>query len=333
MFKQRAWGGRALASFIADSSAATVRTSTSTPIGEAWVLSDLPGSDGSLILGGPFAKQPLRHVLVCATTRPAILGRTSPHSDGSFPLLIKFLDAAENLSVQTHPSPKAGSSPGADPKHELWLVLQAAPNARVFRGIRGGVGKEEVARRARDGSLLDVMDSFAVRRGDAIWLPSGVVHALGAGLVVAEVQTPSDTTYRLWDWNRNDPKRPLHIDQACDAMDERANSEPFAVRHVDLDAKVAPSEVRLEPLHSSTQFDLEVMFAGSSASWEVASRGVPQAWTILEGAVRLTGVDREITRGASCVIPAVHGTLRASASGAGAGATILVATTPVRQGR
>ena len=294
------------------------------PIGEAWILSDLAGTDRTRVDGGAFAGSALRDLIANPEVRSSLMGRTAPESDGSFPLLIKLLDARENLSVQTHPRDSAGSPASAAAKHELWVVLRAEKGARIYRGFRDEVTKDEIARRARDGSLLDALVSHEVRRGDVIWLPSGVVHALGAGLVVAEIQTPSDTTYRLWDWNRNDPARALHIEQAVEAAAVGSAQELREIRHVEFDARPAPGEVRVEPLHRASRFDVDVIMAGADASWEIGDRGVPVAWTVLDGGVMLTAFDSEIRRGSACVIPAVHGTLRASASGTGA--SILVAT-------
>ena len=319
LFKQRSWGGGSLLGLLGlpDSAA-------DDPIGEAWILSDLKGTDRTRVDGGAFEGSALRDLIANPDVRSSLMGRATSAPDGSFPLLIKFLDARENLSVQTHPRDRVGTQEIATAKHELWVVLRAEKGARVYRGFRGEVTKDEIARRARDGSLLDVLVSHEVHRGDAIWLPSGTVHALGAGLVVAEIQTPSDTTYRLWDWNRNDPARPLHIEQAVEAAAVGPAQELREIRHVEFDARPASGAVRVEALHSASHFDVDVITAGANASWEIADRGVPVAWTVLDGGVTLTAFDSEIRRGSACVIPAVHGTLRASASGTGA--SILVAT-------
>jgi hypothetical protein len=98
------------------------------------------------------------------------------------------------------------------------VVLDAEPGARVFRGFAGGVTREDFERALDAGTVIDLLQAIDVRRGDCIYLPSGICHALGAGVVVAEVQTPSDTTFRVWDWNRHDPSRPLHLDDARECL-------------------------------------------------------------------------------------------------------------------
>ncbi len=135
-----------------------------------------------------------------------------------FPLLIKFLDASENLSVQVHPSPEyAASRAGAFLKTECWYIIDAEPGAVIYKGLRPEVTREEFSRLARSGAaggraLVDAMVALPAVPGECHNLPSGTVHALGAGVLVAEVQTPSDTTYRLYDWGRTG--RALHVEES-----------------------------------------------------------------------------------------------------------------------
>ena len=131
-----------------------------------------------------------------------------------FPLLIKFLDASENLSVQTHPSPVyAAANPGANLKTECWYIIDADPGALIYKGIRPAITRDAFAALARAGDpkLVDAMVALPAIPGECHNLPSGTVHALGAGVLVAEVQTPSDTTYRVYDWGRTG--RAMHIEQ------------------------------------------------------------------------------------------------------------------------
>ncbi len=214
ILKSRAWGGRRLARF-----GKPVPPAPAPPVGESWEIADLapPVEDGvSRVAGGPFDGASLRDLL--DAHRRAILG--SAHDvDGRFPLLVKFLDAAEHLSVQVHPTAAfAARHPGAHLKTEAWVVLEAAPGARIYRGIRAGVTPDRFRAAIAGGTAVDLLVSEEVRAGDCIPLVSGLCHALGAGVVVAEVQTPSDTTFRVYDWNRNDPARPLHVDQAMECI-------------------------------------------------------------------------------------------------------------------
>ena len=186
-------------------------------IGESWILADLPRSvlDGrSVVADGPLAGRTLHELL--ASTPEAILGAASPTATGGFPLLVKILDAGQNLSVQVHPTPRyVEDHPDAAVKTETWFVLDAGPDAVVYRGLRPGVDADSLHRAITSGAgILDLLVKIPVAAGDCIHIPSGTCHALGGGVRVVEIQTASDTTFRVWDWDRNDPARPLHLDAA-----------------------------------------------------------------------------------------------------------------------
>ncbi len=159
----------------------------------------------------------------------ALLGGVSATSNGEFPLLVKFLDAREHLSVQVHPSAGyAAAHPGAHLKTECWYVLEAeAVNGTppvIFTGLKPGVTREQVAAALSGGEgegIVPLLQSVEARVGDCHTLPSGTLHALGAGVLVAEVQTPSDTTYRVYDWTREygRAKRAMHVTEAMACID------------------------------------------------------------------------------------------------------------------
>lgn len=181
-------------------------------IGESWELASLPGDD-SRVRGGPLAGQTLAELV--ERWGPGLVGGAAL-VEGRFPLLLKYLDAAENLSVQVHPRPGAG---GGAVKHESWYVIDADPGACVYIGLRPGVSPEDLRRAGDTPGVVELLQRRAARRGDCFYLPSGVLHALGAGTLVAEVQTPSDVTYRLYDWGRRDAQgraRELHVAQALE---------------------------------------------------------------------------------------------------------------------
>lgn len=213
ILKHRAWGGRSL-----ETLGKTLPDAE--PFGESWDLADLPSSieDGrSVVAEGAFVGVSL-HDLLLRSERD-ILGGVALAETKGFPLLVKFLDAADNLSLQVHPNDAyCAAHPGAFPKTEAWFVLHAEPGARIYRGVGHDVTPETFRAAMLNGSTLDLMHAIEVSAGDCVRLPSGICHALGAGVLVAELQTPSDTTFRVWDWNRNDPNRPLHIDQALETM-------------------------------------------------------------------------------------------------------------------
>lgn len=211
MLLPKVWGGDALRRF-----GKPVREGDS--IGESWEIADLAGGSES----GAGA-QPRRSVIDNGALRGQTLhdaiGRwgadllgDAPVPDG-FPLLVKYLDARQNLSVQVHPSPEyAAAHPGAHLKTECWYVVSAAPGALIYKGVRPGVTPSSFERHVAEGACQGDLLAVPAVAGDCHALPSGTVHALGAGVLVAEVQTPSDTTFRVYDWGREN--RQLHVSEA-----------------------------------------------------------------------------------------------------------------------
>ena len=207
------WGGRRLHGYGRHDDADAA-------IGESWDVADLPAGATpvpdhvSRVVGGPHDGRSLGELL--EADPDGLLGRCAPSADGRFPLLVKVLDAAEALSVQVHP-PRS-----LDPsrfKTESWVVLDADPGATLHLGVREGATLEAVRESIGTAGLLDLLREVPARPGDVIHVPAGTIHALGAGVVVAEVQTPSDTTHRLWDWpDQRDGGRELHVDAGFDSI-------------------------------------------------------------------------------------------------------------------
>jgi mannose-6-phosphate isomerase len=222
ILKEKVWGGRRLAEF-------GKKLPSGVRVGESWELADLPatspsggggGAARSIIVNGSLAGKSLHEAL--SLWGDAMLGGVQPTPEGNFPLLVKFLDAGQNLSVQVHPSPEyAAAHPDAHIKSETWYVLEAEPGAVIYKGVRPGTDREALAEAIRRGTVLDHVLTEPARTGDCHHLPSGTLHALGAGVLVAEVQSPSDTTFRLYDWaeeyGRSD--RQLHIDEGLENVD------------------------------------------------------------------------------------------------------------------
>ncbi len=214
----KVWGGRRLERF-------GKHLPPGKMIGESWEVADLAetsvsggggGAARSSIANGPLAGRTLHHAL--EEWKTDLLGSAAPTSDGSFPLLVKFLDARENLSVQVHPSPAyASAHPEAYLKTESWFVLDAAPGSVIYKGIKPGVTRESFAARIADGTVVSDLIAVPAVAGECHTLPSGTCHALGAGVLVAEVQTPSDTTFRVYDWGRTG--RELHVEQSLECID------------------------------------------------------------------------------------------------------------------
>lgn len=228
ILKPKVWGGDRLAHW-------NKAVAPGARIGESWEVADLASTsaDGaggeaarSVVAEGVYAGRTLSDLI--ASDPKSVLGA---RGGDAFPLLVKFLDARENLSVQVHPSPPyAAAHPGAHLKFESWYILEATPGAMLYIGVRAGISREHFEAHIRDGSVVDDLVAISARAGDCHHLPSGTVHALGAGVLVAEVQTPSDTTFRVFDWGRTD--RALHIEQAleCAAL---SPPEPGNLRRAD----------------------------------------------------------------------------------------------------
>jgi len=182
-------------------------------VAESWELADLPDWV-SVVQGGPLHGQRLDALL--RDHSDEIMGETALDDAGRFPLLVKLLDAHRMLSVQVHPDARAARAhPGGRPKTEAWFILHAEPEAEVLIGLRPGVDSTSLTRALANDRAREVLVPHTPRPGDVFLIEAGVVHALGAGVLLAEVQQPSDTTYRLFDWGRG---RPLHIERALDAI-------------------------------------------------------------------------------------------------------------------
>jgi len=213
LFKTRPWGGRRIESLYGKPLPPGVQ------IGESWEISDRPG-DESIVANGPLAGTSLRQLM--EQHGNAILGGAKAAAGSRFPLLCKILDARERLSLQVHPPGHLAAALGGEPKTEMWYIADAAPGAELFVGLRPGVTREVFETKIATGEVADCFHRIPVKRGDTMFLPSGRVHAIGAGLVIFEIQQNSDTTYRVFDWNRpglDGKLRELHVPQSLASID------------------------------------------------------------------------------------------------------------------
>jgi mannose-6-phosphate isomerase len=212
IFKERVWGGRNLERLYGKA------LPPGHPIGESWEITDRP-EGVSVVANGPLAGRTLRQLM--EEHGREILGAASPEG-GRFPLLIKILDATDTLSVQVHPPANVAARLGGEPKTEMWYIADATPEAALYAGLRQGVTREEFERRIGDGSVAESLHRLPVKKGDAMFLPSGRLHAIGAGNVIFEIQQNSDTTYRVFDWNRlglDGRPRDLHVQASLESID------------------------------------------------------------------------------------------------------------------
>lgn len=285
IFKERVWGGRALERLYQKP------LPPGLVIGESWEISDRPG-DVSVIANGPLAGRDLHWLM--GHHAAELLGRAAPES-GRFPLLVKILDAQDKLSLQVHPPAAQAAELGGEPKTEMWYVAKAAPGAVLYAGLRNGVTRAEFEARIKSGAVLECFHRVEVRSGDAILLPSGRVHALGAGLVIFEIQQNSDTTYRVFDWNRrglDGNLRELHIPQSLASIDFN-DFEPALLPAVWTRA----GEPRVRPLVRHALFKVDLEEAASGASVELPP-GKPQIIGLVEGRAQLGDGQATLTLGA-----------------------------------
>jgi len=215
IYQYRIWGGRQLADLL------TAPLPDNDPIGEAWVLSDRD-DHASIVADGPLKGQTIGQLM---KKFPEQMMGTLAGKFNRFPLLLKFLDAHEMLSVQVHPSDmhKDFIPEGEHGKTEAWVVLKSGSESRIYEGLKSGTTAENLRQSIANGKVEDHLSYFTPKRGDAVFLPAGTVHSLGGNIVVFEVQQNSDVTFRLYDWNHIDAKtgkpRALQIDQAIACID------------------------------------------------------------------------------------------------------------------
>jgi mannose-6-phosphate isomerase len=216
VFRRYLWGGRRLGSVLGK------KIGKGNDYAESWEIVDR-GTDQSVVSHGKLAGCTLNDLVTAHAAE--LFGEQ--HSWKQFPLLFKFLDANRALSVQVHPNDARGAQ--LDPpdlgKTEAWIVLESQPGSTVYAGLRPGVNRETLARKISIGETESCLHQFQPQVGDCIFIPAGTVHALGEGLLVAEIQQASDTTFRLYDWDRREAdgrSRQLHIQEALEIADYEA---------------------------------------------------------------------------------------------------------------
>jgi len=288
-FKERVWGGRTLETLYKKA------LPQDRPIGESWEISDRPG-DESVIANGPLAGWTLRTLMDAHAGD--VLGGARPAAGNRFPVLCKILDARDRLSLQVHPR----SADLGDPKTEMWYIAAADPGAELYVGLRRGVTRQEFEAKVHDGRVAECFHRIAVRAGDAMFLPSGRVHAIGAGLVIFEIQQNSDTTFRVYDWDRtglDGTPRELHVAESLASIDfddveparigtESSQSGPFTIR----------------PLVRDALFDIDLVHAGARDILTLPPR--LRVVAVVEGKLVISGggVAQSVEAGEFCLQPA-----------------------------
>ena len=296
IFKERIWGGRELERLYGK------KIPAGQPTGEAWEISDRPG-DAGVIANGPLAGKDLRWLM--ENHAAEILGDAKPAAEGRFPLLCKILDAREKLSLQVHPPASKAAELRGEPKTEMWFIADAAPDASLYVGLKRGVTRAEFEKKISDGSVADCFHRIPVKAGDTMFLPSGRVHAIGDGLVIFEIQQNSDTTYRVFDWNRvglDGQPRELHIAQSLASIDFN-----------DFEPKLVPANYRQAPNFKFRQlvedplFNVQELVFENAGSVKLSGQYL-RIIAVTKGAAKISddsgGIVAELKSGDFCLIPA-----------------------------
>ena len=294
IFKERIWGGRELERLYGK------KLPGQNPIGESWEVSYRPG-DASIIGNGPLAGKTLRWLM--ENHAEAMLGSAKPAANNHFPILCKILDARDRLSLQVHPPAQKAAELKGEPKTEMWYITDASPGAELYVGLKRGVTRKEFEQKIHTSAVADCFQKVPVKAGDTMFLPSGRVHAIGAGLVIFEIQQNSDTTYRVYDWDRKglDGKpRELHIPQSLASINFN-DFEPALVRT----AFASDGVIQKRALVQDTLFNVEAWKIESQKEAPLRPLSL-QIIAVTKGQleVRSGKEGAKISAGQFCVVPA-----------------------------
>ena len=291
-FKERVWGGRNIERLYGKP------LPPDRVIGESWEITDRP-EGVSVIANGPLAGKTLRWLM--ENHAAELLGAERAGAK-TFPLLVKILDAQDKLSLQVHPPAAKAKELRGEPKTEMWYIADATPTADLFVGLKRGVTRADFERKVRDGTVAECFHHIPVKAGDVMFLPSGRVHAIGAGNVIFEIQQNSDTTYRVFDWNRlglDGKPREMHVEQSRASIDfndfepplirsEYSRNETFAVRYLVDD-----------PLFRTNAWQIK-----RGQRFHVSSK-LPQIFGVVRGRLTISGnnVEVPLKPGDFCLVP------------------------------
>ncbi|MFZ0426124.1 MAG: type I phosphomannose isomerase catalytic subunit [Xanthobacteraceae bacterium] len=300
IYQYRLWGGRRLADWL------TAPLPGDGPIGEAWLLSDRD-EHPSRVAHGPLTGRTIAQLM--EQSPELILGKLVRRFR-RFPLLLKFLDVQKMLSVQVHPSDGKSDliPPGDTGKTEAWIVLESGPKSLVYAGLTRGTTAEDL-RTLTECTANKYLASFTPQPGQAILIEAGVVHSLGNGLVVFELQENSDVTFRLFDWNHIDPRtghpRALQVEKALACVDLMQGPV----------CPITPVVEDVQPAMRERLFDnphFRVWRLGGKAPFEVGAANEPRVLVCLDGSGNLEyeGADFLTEKGAVVLLPAVVGACR-----------------------
>jgi mannose-6-phosphate isomerase len=298
IYQYRLWGGRHLASLLSRP------LPGDGPIGEAWVLSDRIDHQ-SLVANGPLKGHALGQVM--AQFSEQLMGKLSSRFS-RFPLLLKFLDAREMLSVQIHPSDAHPEfiPAGDTAKTEAWVVIEAEKGSHIYAGLKSGTTASSLRQSLGDGTIADHLVSIVPKPGDAVFIPAGTVHTLGNNVVVFEVQQNSDVTFRLYDWDHIDQEtkrpRPLQVDQAFACIEFGASDSGL----------VAPRAETTTPVERERLFDCHAFLLWrvlGQDQFTVGATAEPRVLVGIEGSGQImhNGTPYAVSKGDIWLLPAEAG--------------------------
>ncbi len=265
IYQERVWGGRALADALGR------KLPAGHPIGESWEIVDRPEAQ-SCVTGGPWHGRTLRELL--EHEAEAMMGPRWK-ARKPFPILVKWLDARERLSLQVHPPVAAAKKLGGEPKTENWYIAEAAPGGALIAGLKRGVTREKFETALREQKLEPLVHRFPVHPGESLFVPSGRLHAIDAGLLILEIQQNSDTTYRVYDWGRvglDGQPRKLHVAESLQCID-------FS----DVEPAVLPAGKKETTLAQCPQFIIRRVPLAKGAELKFAANEQPRIISVAKG--------------------------------------------------
>lgn len=283
LYQDRVWGGRAFEEALG-------RTLPGNqPIGESWEVVDRPEAQ-SVIRSGPWKDRTLREAI---REKPRAIMGPDWDPEAPFPILIKWLDCRERLSLQVHPPASVAERLGGEPKTENWLIVERTPGAQLIAGLKQGVTRKQFADALAKGELEPLLHHFPVAVGDSLFVPSGRLHAIDAGNLILEIQQNSDTTYRVYDWGRvglDGQPRQLHVEQALQSI-LWDDTEPEPVRASPTSGVLADCDV----------FRIRRVVLGSGEKLELRPREQPRLISVVSG--RIHAGEETLGRGDNALVP------------------------------
>lgn len=283
LYQERVWGGRALASALNRSLPGTQ------PIGESWEMVDRPEAQ-SVVVGGSFAGKTLRQLIEAKGAE--VMGPSYPVGK-PFPVLVKWLDCKDRLSLQVHPPASVAPSLGGEPKTENWYIAETVPGACLIVGLKNGVTREQFEKAMETNTLEQCVHRFPVAAGDSIFVESGRLHAIDAGNLILEIQQNSDTTYRVYDWGRvglDGKPRKMHVQESLKSI-KWDDFEPTPMRSAPTSGTLAECQ----------EFRIRRVLLDRGETLAFAAGEQPRILSVVSG--KLTGKAGDLVRGDNVLLP------------------------------